>query len=244
MSCYRFLHDVVLRHFAEVCTSNSEIKNFYDSNFNGAPLAQFESLLFKVDRAHSMADFVDQQRQNELEFYAEKMYNSDFPTFGRSIGICPGFSFGLDAFECLMKRYFRDDVRNLDSPSFKRTCEVLHALSVHIGCSSSLTIFSQVWFRCFGGNISIPRVLHESPEGHRQMHLNFKRMLLGLNKARQYLLTGNGEHSFALAFQLVDLDGNQVLDFVEILRWFQSWILFDIWEFGNDPGAVLEFYFK
>ena len=142
MSCYRFFHDVVLRHFAEVCTSNSEIKNFYDSNFNGAPLAQFESLLFKVDRAHSMADFVDQQRQNELEFYAEKMYNSDFPTFGRSIGICPGFSFGLDAFECLMKRYFRDDVRDLDSPLFKRSCEVLHVLfvflrvpSIHLSCS-------------------------------------------------------------------------------------------------------------
>ena len=102
----------------------------------------------------------------------------------------------------------------------------------------------QVWFRCFGGNSSIPRALHDNAESHRQMHLNFKKMLLGLNKARQFLLTGSGEHSFALAFELIDIDGNHVLDFVEILRWFQSWILFDIWEFGSDPGAVLEFYFK
>jgi hypothetical protein len=69
-------------------------------------------------------------------------------------------------------------------------------------------------------------------------------MLLGLKKARQYLLTGTAEHSFALAFELIDIDGNQVLDFWEISRWFQCWILFDIWQHGDDPGAVLEFYFK
>ncbi len=114
-----------------MCTSNSEIKNFYDRTFNGAPLAQFDSLLFQVDHAQSMADFVDQQKQAEIDFYAEQLYNSNLPTFGRSIGICPGFSFGLDTFEVLMKRYFRDDVRDLDSPVFKRSCQVLHAL---FGC--------------------------------------------------------------------------------------------------------------
>jgi hypothetical protein len=192
-----------------------------------------------------MVDFVDQQRQAEIDFYAEMIYNSGHPTFGRSIGICPGFSFGLDAFQGLMKRYFRDDVRDLDSPLFKRSCEVLHVLFVFLRVPSIHLISSlKVWFRCFGGNSSIPRVLHESPEGHRQMHLNFKKMLLGLIKARQFLLSGSAEHSFALAFELIDVDGDQLLDFVEILRWFQSWILFDIWEFGNDPGAVLEFYFK
>jgi hypothetical protein len=102
----------------------------------------------------------------------------------------------------------------------------------------------QVWFRCFGANKSIPKELHDAADGHRQMHLNFKRMLLGLKKARQYLLTGSAEHSFALAFELIDIDGNQVLDFVEIVRWFHSWILYDVWHFGEDPGAILEFYFK
>ncbi len=102
----------------------------------------------------------------------------------------------------------------------------------------------QVWFRCFGGNKSIPRDLHDDPIGLQRMHLNFKRMLLGLKKARHYLLTGTAEHSFALAFELIDVDGNQVLDFVEIARWFQSWILYDMWQYGDDPGAVLEFYFK
>ena len=76
------------------------------------------------------------------------------------------------------------------------------------------------------------------------MNLNFKRMLWGLNKARQYLLTNSAEHSFALAFELVDLDGNQVLDRVEIQRWFYSWIICDFFSVGEDPGAVLEFYFK
>ncbi len=102
----------------------------------------------------------------------------------------------------------------------------------------------QMWFRCFGGNRSIPRKLHDDPNGHLQMHLNFKRMLLGLKKARQYLLTKTAEHSFALAFELVDIDGNQVLDFMEISSWFHDWILADIWASGDDPGAVLEFFWK
>ena len=128
----RFLCDVGLQHFAEVYTYNATMKNFYDSHFNGAPLAQFESLLFQVDRAQSMADFLDQQRQAEIQHYAEIMDNSDTPTFGRSIQLCPGFSFGLDAFYGLMKRYFRNDVRDLDSTLFKRSCEVTHSLSVYV----------------------------------------------------------------------------------------------------------------
>jgi Ca2+-binding EF-hand superfamily protein len=103
---------------------------------------------------------------------------------------------------------------------------------------------NQVWFRCFGANKSIPKELHDDATAHQRMHLNFKQMLLGLKKARQYLLTDSAEHSFALAFELVDTDGNQVLDYGEILRWFQSWILYDLWTVGEDPGAVLEFFFK
>ena len=49
----RFLYDVGLQHFVEVCTHNATLKNNYDRHFNGAPLAQFESLLFQVDRAQS-----------------------------------------------------------------------------------------------------------------------------------------------------------------------------------------------
>jgi hypothetical protein len=32
----------------------------------------------------------------------------------------------LDSFERLMKRYFSGNHRDLDSPLFKRSCEVLH----------------------------------------------------------------------------------------------------------------------
>jgi hypothetical protein len=126
LSCCRFLHDIALHYFPEVCTYNAEMKNFYDYCFNGASLDQFERLLFIVDRANNMADFRPEQKQAELEFYAQKMYDSDLPTFGRSLQKYPGFSFGLDAFERLMKRYFSGNQRDLDSPLFKRSCEVLN----------------------------------------------------------------------------------------------------------------------
>ena len=73
------------------------MKNFYDYCFNGASLDQFERLLFIVDRANNMADFRPEQKQAELEFYAQKMYDSDLPTFGRSLQKYPGFSFGLES---------------------------------------------------------------------------------------------------------------------------------------------------
>jgi hypothetical protein len=118
------LYVVVVPHFFEVCTYTPELKNFYDVSFNGAQLEYFERLLFQIDRGSERADFAVNQMQNENDFYAEILYDSEYPTFGRSIGNRPGFSFGLNYFEDLMKRFFRDDSRNLDSPIFKRSCEV------------------------------------------------------------------------------------------------------------------------
>jgi hypothetical protein len=87
-----------------------------------------------------MADFRPEQKQAELEFYAQKMYDSDLPTFGRSIQKYPGFSFGLDAFERLMKRYFSGNQRDLNSPLFKRSCEVLFINLNVIACFSTFQL--------------------------------------------------------------------------------------------------------
>jgi hypothetical protein len=72
-----------------------------------------------------MADFKDDQKHAENAYFSLMLYDSDHPTFGRSVGVYPGFSFGLNIFEQLMKRYFYDNTRNLESPTFKRSCEVL-----------------------------------------------------------------------------------------------------------------------
>ncbi len=132
-----------------MCTYTPDLKNFYDASFNGAPLESFERLLFQIDRGKEMADFAVNQMQNENDFYAEILYDSEYPTFGRSIGIRPGFSFGLNVFEELMKRFFFDNARNLESPIFKRSCEVTFAQTSH---SFPVILF----FSCrFGSAVSV-----------------------------------------------------------------------------------------
>ena len=127
-SC-RFLYAVVNQCFIEAFTNNPELKNFYDTFFDGAPIEQYERLLFQVDRGNEMADFKDDQKHAENAHFSLMLYDSDYPTFGRSFGVYPGFSFGLNIFEHLMKRYFHDNTRNLESPTFKRSCEVLICFS-------------------------------------------------------------------------------------------------------------------
>ncbi len=124
----RFLFAVVRQYFEDVCKHHPTLglQNYYDQISDGAGLEQFERRLFVVDHASQMADFVDHRRQAEIDL-EEILYNSDSPVFGLQLPtkVYPGFSFPLGIFEELMKRYFNDGARKLDSPLFKRSCQVL-----------------------------------------------------------------------------------------------------------------------
>jgi hypothetical protein len=101
------------------------MRNDFLYRFNGHSIEHFEALLFQVDHAHQIADFRPDQRQAEIDFYSRRLYDSASPTFGRALAKNPGFSFGLDAFQVFMKLYFRDNQRDLNSPLFNRSCQVV-----------------------------------------------------------------------------------------------------------------------
>jgi len=137
------LYSVASQFFVEACSFNAEMTNYYLHKFNGAAIDLFHSLLFVVDHAQQLADFRDDQKQAEIEFFARQLYDSEVPTFGRSTGHSSiGFSFNLDTFVGLMQKYFHDGQRDLTSPLFKRTCQVLRSSAVfELFCFDSLNPF-------------------------------------------------------------------------------------------------------
>jgi len=129
--------------------------NYYLRKFNGAAIDQFASLLFHVDDAQQMADFRDDQKQAEIEFFAQQLYDSEVPTFGRTTGLSSiGFSFNLQHFVGFMTNYFQDGQRDLHSPLFKRTCEV-PSCSASSFSSSPFLFLKSLFFR-FGLIVSVP----------------------------------------------------------------------------------------